>query len=76
MNAIQKLIYKRNISRIRRTVNTGEYMCERMKRMSDEVAYWEHHEISYAKLIPEREFCKRMQDIYMKRFLWHQNRKP
>lgn len=54
-------------------INDKEYRINRMKQMTDNLIYWDNKEKLHSKLTIEKDYCKKMQDMYFKRFQWYKN---
>ena len=72
-NYINRKVHNRIVSKARNITSSSGYTATRMKQMSEEIVYWNTREHDHAKLTIEKEFCKKMQEIYLKRFIWYQN---
>lgn len=58
----------------KRIIKDKGYRVNRMRTMSDNLIYWNSQERYFSTLEIEREYCKRMQKIYEKRFEWYRNK--
>lgn len=54
-------------------IQDKEYRTNRMKIMADNLIYWNSREHNYSKLEIERDYCRKMQEIYTKRFMYYKN---
>lgn len=58
----------------KKIINDKGYRVNRMRTMSDNLIYWNSQERYFSTLGVEREYCRRMQEIYKKRFEWYRNK--
>lgn len=67
MNAIHTKLARRSIA-------SSEYRSKRMDRINREIAYWMACE-SASNTTIQREFCRKMQLMFLKRYQYYLNKK-
>lgn len=65
-------IYRYHV--IKRLINDKDYYFNRMSKMAENMIYWKTFSKHHANLVTEREFCKQMEELYFKRFLYYKNK--
>ena len=55
-------------------ISNNDYRLRRMELMAENIIYWKNYSINRATLFTEREFCKQMEDMYFKRFMYYKNK--
>lgn len=58
----------------RKTIASSEYCSKRMDRINREIAYWMACE-SASNTTIQREFCQKMQQMFLKRYQFYLNKK-
>ena len=58
----------------KKIISNKEYRIGRLKTMSDNVIYWNSLENNLSHFDFEKEYCKKMQDVYEKRFKWYKDK--
>ena len=58
----------------RKTIVSSEYRPKRMDRINREIAYWMACESS-ANTTIQREFCQKMQQMFLRRYQYYLNKK-
>ena len=58
----------------KRIINDKSYRTNRMKLMLDNLVFWDNKEKLVSNFSIEKEYCKKMQEIYFKRLQWYKNK--
>lgn len=58
----------------KKIINDKSYRTNRMRLMFDNLIYWDNKEKLASKFSLEKEFCKKMQEMYLKRLQWYKNK--
>lgn len=58
----------------RKTIESSEYRSKRMDRINREIAYWMACE-SASNTTIQREFCQKMQQMFLKRYQYYLKKK-
>ena len=58
----------------KRIINDKSYRTNRMKLMLDNLVFWDNKEKLTSNFSIEKEYCKKMQEIYFKRLQWYKNK--
>ena len=56
----------------RKMIASSEYRAKRLDRIHREIVYWACNE-SVCNTMPQRQLCRRMQDMYVKRYKYYLN---
>ena len=59
---------------MKQQIKKSSYRIMRLRQMSDEIINWNAMERNSASFGFEKEYCKKMQEIFTKRFNWYKDK--
>lgn len=59
---------------IKKQIKNPAYRIKRLREMSDEIINWNSIERNSATFGFEKDYCKKMQEIFAKRFEWYKDK--
>ena len=65
---------KLQLALAKRIINDKSYRTNRMRLMFDNLVFWDNKEKQASNFSIEKEYCKKMQEIYFKRLQWYKNK--